>query len=90
MILKIQKFELILAFELNEQFYRLLMDEMQIEQRIQLKRTESKKQFERSLIVELERLQRDIDIAKQNTELHQMTAETLRKEVKSTYKDTTI
>lgn len=55
---------------------------MQIEQRIQAKRTESKKQLERSLIVEVERLQRDIEIAKQSTDLHQMTAENLRKEVR--------
>lgn len=57
------------------------MDELQIEQRIQNKRNESKKQLERNLMLEVERLQRDIELAKQNTELHQITAENLRKEV---------
>lgn len=57
---------------------RLLMEELQMEQRAQTRRNDSKKQ---SLLVEMERLQRDIDLAKQSTDLHHLTVETLRKEV---------
>lgn len=57
------------------------MEELQIEQRAQTRRNDSKKQMERSLLVEMERLQRDIDLAKQSTDLHHLTVETLKKEV---------
>lgn len=60
---------------------RLLMEELQLEQRAQVRRNDSKKQMERSLLVEMERLQRDIDLAKQSTDLHHLTVETLKKEV---------
>lgn len=62
---------------------RLLMEELQMEQRAQVRRNDSKKQMERSLLVEMERLQRDIDLAKQSTDLHHLTVETLKKEVRS-------
>lgn len=61
---------------------RLLMEDLQMEQRAQVRRNDSKKQIERSLLVEVERLQRDIDLAKQSTDLHHLTVETLRKEVR--------
>lgn len=57
------------------------MDELQMEQRALSRRNESKKQMERNLMVEMERLQRDLEVAKQNTELHHLTAENLKKEV---------
>ncbi|XP_049825799.1 ras association domain-containing protein 8 isoform X2 [Aethina tumida] len=60
---------------------RLVMDELQMEQRAQCRRSESRKQLERSLLAEVERLQKDIELAKQSTELHHLTAETLKKEV---------
>lgn len=61
--------------------FRLLMEELQMEQRAQTRRNDSKKQIERSLLVEMERLQRDIDVAKQSTDLHHLTVDTLKKEV---------
>lgn len=60
---------------------RLVMDELQMEQRALSRRNESRKQMEKSLLIEMERLQRDIELAKQSTELHHLTAETLKKEV---------
>ncbi|CAH1159329.1 unnamed protein product [Phaedon cochleariae] len=62
---------------------RLLMDELHIEQRAQGRRSESRKQLERNLLVEVERLQKDIELAKQSTDLHHLTAETLKREVVS-------
>lgn len=60
---------------------RLVMDELQIEQRAVVRRNENRKQMEKSLLIEMEKLQHDIDLAKQSTELHHLTAETLKKEV---------
>lgn len=57
------------------------MDELHIEQRSQNRRTETRKQIERNVLVELERLQKDIELAKQSTDLHHITAETLKREV---------
>lgn len=48
---------------------------------MQMRKSESRKQFEKTLLAEMERLQKDIDLAKQSTELHHLTAETLKKEV---------
>lgn len=62
---------------------RLVMDELQLEQRAIVRRNESRKQMERNLLVEMERLQNDLELAKQGTDMHQMTADTLRKEVAS-------
>lgn len=59
------------------------MEEYQVEQRLQMRKSESRKQFEKTLLAEMERLQKDIDMAKQSTELHHLTAETLKKEVKN-------
>lgn len=52
-----------------------------MEQRAQVRRNESQRQLERSLVTEVERLQREIELAKQSTELHHLTAETLKREV---------
>ncbi|XP_057665025.1 ras association domain-containing protein 8 [Diorhabda carinulata] len=62
---------------------RLLMDELQLEQRVQSRRAESLKQLERNILTEVERLQKDIELAKQSTDLHHLTAETLKREVAS-------
>ncbi|ENN73713.1 hypothetical protein YQE_09683, partial [Dendroctonus ponderosae] len=53
---------------------RLLMDE-------QRKKHETRKQVERSILMELERIQKDIELAKQSTDMHHLTAEELKKEV---------
>ncbi|KRT79497.1 hypothetical protein AMK59_6972 [Oryctes borbonicus] len=60
---------------------RLVMDELQMEQRAQSRRNESRKQIERNLLAEMEKIQHDIDLAKQSAELHHLTAEALKKEV---------
>lgn len=57
------------------------MDELQIEQRMSSKKSESRKQVERGILMELERIQKDIELAKKSSELHHSTAETLKKEV---------
>lgn len=57
------------------------MDELQMEQRVQNRRNDNKKQIERNLLVEMERIQKDIELAKQSADLHHLTAETLKKEV---------
>ncbi|CAG9856548.1 unnamed protein product [Phyllotreta striolata] len=57
---------------------RLLMDEVQMEQRAQSRRQESLKQLERNILLEVDRLQKDIELAKQSAELHHLTAETLK------------
>ncbi|XP_030759958.1 ras association domain-containing protein 8 [Sitophilus oryzae] len=60
---------------------RLLMEEFHMEQRMCSKKSESRKQIERNLLLELERIQKDIELAKQSSEIHHLTAETLKKEV---------
>lgn len=60
---------------------RLLMEELQLETRAQVRRNDNRKHYERNLLVEVERLQRDIEVAKQSTELHHLTADGLKKEV---------
>lgn len=57
------------------------MEELQLEQRAQFRRNDSRKQLEKGFLVEVERLQKDIELAKQSTDLHHLTAETLKKEV---------
>lgn len=52
-----------------------------MEQRAESRRTESRKQLERTLLLEIERLQKDIELAKQSTDLHHLTGETLKREV---------
>ncbi|KAF5277602.1 hypothetical protein FQA39_LY06095 [Lamprigera yunnana] len=60
---------------------RLVMEELQLEQRVQSRRNDSRKQLEKSFLAEVEHLQKEIELAKQSTELHHLTAETLKKEV---------
>lgn len=60
---------------------RLIMDELQMEQRAQLRRNDSRKQVERNLLAEMDRIQQDIELAKKSMELHNITTDTLRKEV---------
>ena len=52
-----------------------------MEQRAQLRRNDSRKQVERNLLAEMDRIQQDIELAKKSMELHNMTTDTLRKEV---------
>lgn len=52
-----------------------------MEQRSQSRRQESLKQLERNILLEVERLQKDIELAKQSADLHHLTAETLKREV---------
>lgn len=73
--------DIIVYLYYNIRYHRLVMDELQMEQRAQSRRTDSRKQIEKSLLIEMERLQKDIELAKQSTELHHLTAETLKKEV---------
>lgn len=63
--------------------FRLLIDELHLEQRAESRRSESRKQLEQTLLIEIERLQKDIELAKQSTDLHHLTAETLKREVAS-------
>lgn len=60
---------------------RLLMDDYQTEQKMQQKQNDARRQVHKGLLVEMERLQKDVELAKQSTELHHITAETLKKEV---------
>lgn len=60
---------------------RLVMEELQLEQRAQCRRTDSRKQLEKSFLAEMDKLQKEIEIAKQSTDLHHLTADTLKKEV---------
>lgn len=57
------------------------MEELQLEQRAQCRRTDSRKQLEKSFLAEMDKLQKEIEIAKQSTDLHHLTADTLKKEV---------
>lgn len=57
------------------------MDELHLEQRAENRRSESRKHLERNLLLEIDRLQKDIELAKQSTDLHHLTAETLKREV---------
>ncbi|KAL1506040.1 hypothetical protein ABEB36_005475 [Hypothenemus hampei] len=60
---------------------RLLNDELQMEQRMTNKKSESRKQVERNVLIELDRIQKEIELAKQSSDLHYLTAEDLKKEV---------
>lgn len=60
---------------------RLVMDELHLEQRAQCKRSETRKQMERNLLMEMDHIQKDIELAKQSADMHHLTAETLKKEV---------
>jgi len=57
------------------------MEDLQAEQRMTSQKFESRKQVEKVILLELERIQKDIELAKQSSELHHLTAEELKKEV---------
>lgn len=61
------------------------MEDLQAEQRMTSQKFESRKQVEKGILLELERIQKDIELAKQSSELHHLTAEELKKEVSSTF-----
>lgn len=57
------------------------MEDLQAEQRMTSQKFESRKEVEKGILLELERIQKDIELAKQSSELHHLTAEELKKEV---------
>lgn len=57
------------------------MDELHLEQRVESRRNESRKQLDQNLLLDVERLQKDIELAKKSTDLHHLTADTLKREV---------
>lgn len=61
------------------------MEDLQAEQRMTSQKFESRKQVEKGILLELERIQKDIELAKQSSELHHLTAEELKKEVSSAF-----
>lgn len=65
--------------------FRLLAEETQMEQRALLAEKENRQQLERSLLSEVERLQRQVDIAKQSSEQAAQCGEELHREVCSVY-----
>jgi len=62
-------------------YRRLLAEETQSEQRALLAEREGRHQLERSLLSEVERLQRQVDLAKQTSEHAAQCGEELRREV---------
>uniref|UniRef100_A0A1B6ED01 Ras-associating domain-containing protein n=1 Tax=Clastoptera arizonana TaxID=38151 RepID=A0A1B6ED01_9HEMI len=60
---------------------RLLIEELHSEERIAVRENDEQQQLERSLLIEVERLQRDVETAKQSTESAAHSAESLRKDV---------
>ncbi|XP_034249012.1 ras association domain-containing protein 8 isoform X2 [Thrips palmi] len=60
---------------------RLLVEETQMEQRSLVAEKENRQQLERSLLTEVERLQRQVDIAKQSSEQTAQCGEDLQREV---------
>ncbi|XP_049805608.1 ras association domain-containing protein 8 isoform X1 [Schistocerca nitens] len=60
---------------------RLLLEELQLEQRYVLREYEDRQSLERSLLGEMERLQREVEQARQNAEMSALCAENLKREV---------
>ncbi|KAJ9591203.1 hypothetical protein L9F63_002274, partial [Diploptera punctata] len=62
---------------------RLVLEELQMEQRSQVRETEDRQSLERSLLTEVERLQREVEQAKQGAEMSAQCAESLKREVQT-------
>ncbi|XP_066998894.1 ras association domain-containing protein 8 isoform X1 [Anabrus simplex] len=62
---------------------RLLLEELQMEQRSLVRETEDRQAMERSLLSEVERLQRELEQAKQGAEISAQCGENLKREVTS-------
>ncbi|XP_077289207.1 ras association domain-containing protein 8 isoform X2 [Arctopsyche grandis] len=60
---------------------RKLVDDIQFEQRVSNRSQDNRQQLERSLLIEVERLQSEIQQAKHATEMNHITADTLKREV---------
>lgn len=60
---------------------RLLLEEVQMEERALSRESEERQQMERTLLLEVERLQREVEVAKQGAELAAHSADALRKDV---------
>ncbi|KDR14204.1 hypothetical protein L798_12005 [Zootermopsis nevadensis] len=62
---------------------RLVLEELQLEQRSQVRESEDRQSLERSLLGEVERLQHEVEQAKQGTEMSVQCGESLKREVQS-------
>ncbi|GFG29416.1 hypothetical protein Cfor_02617 [Coptotermes formosanus] len=62
---------------------RLVLEELQVEQRSQVQESEDRQSLERSFLGEVERLQREVEQAKQGTEMSAQCGESLKREVQS-------
>ncbi|XP_018899170.1 ras association domain-containing protein 8 isoform X2 [Bemisia tabaci] len=62
---------------------RLLMEEVQMEQRLLARETEEKQHLERSILAEVERLQQEVEQVKQDTEMAAQCGDSLHREVAS-------
>lgn len=60
---------------------RLVLEELQLEQRSQVRESEDRQSLERSLLGEVERLQHEVEQAKQGTEMSVQCGESLKREV---------
>jgi hypothetical protein len=59
----------------------LVLEELQMEQRSQVRESEDRQSLERSLLGEVERLQRELLQAKQSTDMSTQCSESLKREV---------
>lgn len=62
---------------------RLVLEELQMEQRSQVQESEDRQSLERSFLGEVERLQREVEQAKQGAEMSTQCGESLKREVQS-------
>ncbi|XP_069681074.1 ras association domain-containing protein 8 isoform X2 [Periplaneta americana] len=62
---------------------RLVLEELQLEQRSQVRESEDRQSLERSLLGEVERLQREVEQARQGAEVSAQCGESLKREVQS-------
>jgi len=61
--------------------FRLVLEELQVEQRSQVQESEDRHSLERSFLGEVERLQRELEQAKQGAEMSTQCGESLKREV---------
>jgi len=62
-------------------YFRLVLEELQAEQRSQVQESEDRHSLERSFLGEVERLQRELEQAKQGAEMSAQCGESLKREV---------
>jgi hypothetical protein len=68
----------------------LVLEELQIEQRSQVRESEDRQSLERSLLGEVERLQREVLQTKQGAEMSTQCGESLKREVSELHYSTVI